>query len=97
MAHDFFAPFSGEQASIVVAACARMQALGLGPKDVLDAYTDWQQDLFKTAQEPISKTKHHQVIICPSCGRGQLSRVSNQDGLVILGCRLCRYSRLEDR
>lgn len=33
---------------------------------------------------------------CPSCGRGHLSLVANRDGLRILGCRLCRYSRIEE-
>ncbi|MDY0013891.1 MAG: hypothetical protein RBS40_13480 [Rhodocyclaceae bacterium] len=32
---------------------------------------------------------------CPSCGRGVLAPVANREGLRILGCRLCRYSRLD--
>ena len=32
--------------------------------------------------------------VCPSCGRGPLTRVSNWEGLRIMGCRLCRYSEV---
>lgn len=31
---------------------------------------------------------------CPHCG-GMLTMVANDEGLDIIGCRLCRYSRIE--
>lgn len=31
--------------------------------------------------------------LCPSCGRGYLVPVQNNDGLKLVGCRRCRYSR----
>lgn len=33
--------------------------------------------------------------ICPSCGRGALRPVLNSEGLRIVGCRQCRYSRMD--
>lgn len=35
-------------------------------------------------------------LLCPSCGKGYLAPVGNLDGLTILGCRRCRFSRVEE-
>lgn len=32
---------------------------------------------------------------CPSCQRGVLSPVNNEEGLAIVACHACRYSRVE--
>lgn len=35
-------------------------------------------------------------VSCPSCGRGQLLPVaSGESGLIVVGCRVCRYSKVQ--
>ena len=32
--------------------------------------------------------------LCPSCGKGRLNVIRNEDGLNIVGCYKCRYSEI---
>lgn len=83
---DFFAPFSGPQSVLVAAAAARMVQCGLRPEDVPALYEQMMQRAM--AAPPAGGE------ICPSCGQWPLAPVYNQEGLVIVGCRRCRYSEV---
>jgi hypothetical protein len=41
------------------------------------------------------KDKHPALVPCPSCGLGVLVQVLNNEGLRVVGCKVCRYSRID--
>lgn len=72
-------------------------AVARGRGLTLDELVDAIDARVQLPAQPMPQKIQSSRRICPSCGLGQLAPVINREGLSIVGCARCRYSRIEVR
>jgi len=102
LTQDFFRPFSAEKIAELMTLALEMEAYGVTASDVVTMAKAYFADI--TAKEEAYHTvnkKHRPGKIprqksttCPSCGKSSLVAAINSDGLRIVGCKSCRYSKI---
>lgn len=75
-------------------------ALASSEKEITAVLATIETEISRRLQPAASvKTPPEQVArksnICPSCGKGGWVPVPNPDGVAVMGCKLCRFSRIE--